>query len=308
MSNIDFTCPHCSFSKQLPASADGMQGNCPSCNAEVLINPDNTESEWLVMSTGLKSEAPTKLNESEIIALIRDETIAGGAQLSNLSESTGQWMDLKGSHFYQYVEEVKAKKQQIREQAKADKIEQKHAAKRTKTKIRDDRKQQQKLALDARHKKEQQQRQSELVEQERQREAKSQLDEQATTSVGQQNRQSGSGAVIIGIILTVLFGFGGVAGYLLWVNSKFEAAEKIYANATEQYLSEMERANDVLNGATRLAQFLEPQDALNTLNQAGRQSTEILSNATAKYEKAYSIFSNICADLGKPPPESLLTL
>ena len=40
MSNIHFTCPHCSFSKQLPASAEGMQGNCPSCNAVVTILAD----------------------------------------------------------------------------------------------------------------------------------------------------------------------------------------------------------------------------------------------------------------------------
>jgi phage FluMu protein Com len=37
MSNINFTCPHCSFSKQLPASSEGMQGNCPSCKAVVTI-------------------------------------------------------------------------------------------------------------------------------------------------------------------------------------------------------------------------------------------------------------------------------
>ena len=40
MSNINFTCPHCSFQKQLPASAEGMQGNCPSCNAVVTIRAD----------------------------------------------------------------------------------------------------------------------------------------------------------------------------------------------------------------------------------------------------------------------------
>ena len=40
MSNINFTCPHCSFSKQLPASAEGMQGNCPNCNAVVTIRAD----------------------------------------------------------------------------------------------------------------------------------------------------------------------------------------------------------------------------------------------------------------------------
>ena len=40
MSSINFTCPHCSFSKQLPASAEGMQGNCPSCKAVVTIRAD----------------------------------------------------------------------------------------------------------------------------------------------------------------------------------------------------------------------------------------------------------------------------
>jgi hypothetical protein len=38
MSSINFTCPHCSFSKQLPASAEGRQGNCPNCNAVVTIS------------------------------------------------------------------------------------------------------------------------------------------------------------------------------------------------------------------------------------------------------------------------------
>lgn len=40
MSTITFTCPHCSFSKQLPASAEGQQGNCPSCNAVVTITTE----------------------------------------------------------------------------------------------------------------------------------------------------------------------------------------------------------------------------------------------------------------------------
>jgi hypothetical protein len=35
---IQFTCPYCAFSKQLPASAVGMQGNCPSCNAGVIVS------------------------------------------------------------------------------------------------------------------------------------------------------------------------------------------------------------------------------------------------------------------------------
>ena len=38
MSNVNFTCPYCSFSKQLPVSVEGMEGNCPSCNAVVTIS------------------------------------------------------------------------------------------------------------------------------------------------------------------------------------------------------------------------------------------------------------------------------
>lgn len=37
---INFTCPHCSFSKPLPASAEGMQGNCPSCKVAVTIRAE----------------------------------------------------------------------------------------------------------------------------------------------------------------------------------------------------------------------------------------------------------------------------
>jgi hypothetical protein len=40
VSNINFICPYCSFQKQLPASAEGMQGNCPSCKAVVTIRAD----------------------------------------------------------------------------------------------------------------------------------------------------------------------------------------------------------------------------------------------------------------------------
>ena len=130
MSNINFTCPHCSYTTQLASSTEGMKGNCPSCKAEVVITPDNPESEWLVMSSGLKSETPTKLKDSEIIALIRDETIAGGAQLSNLSKPSGEWISLKDSHFYQYVEELETEKKRQREKEKEEKLAQKTLAKK----------------------------------------------------------------------------------------------------------------------------------------------------------------------------------
>jgi hypothetical protein len=37
MSNINFTCPHCSHSVQLPADTLGKQGNCPGCKTMVQI-------------------------------------------------------------------------------------------------------------------------------------------------------------------------------------------------------------------------------------------------------------------------------
>jgi hypothetical protein len=111
MSNINFTCPHCSYTTQLASSTEGMKGNCPSCKAEVVITPDNPESEWLVMSSGLKSETPTKLKDSEIIALIRDETIAGDAQLSNLSKPNGEWISIKDSYFYSHLEELERQRE-----------------------------------------------------------------------------------------------------------------------------------------------------------------------------------------------------
>ena len=95
---------------------------------------------------------------------------------------------------------------------------------------------------------------------------------------------------------------------ILLENSKYEAAEKAYLNASNKYNAEIRRANDVIIGANRITQFLSPQDTIHEIDRAMAQSKEILSNAKAEYEKAYSIFSNICADLGKPPPERLLTL
>jgi hypothetical protein len=36
-SDIHFICPHCSYSKQLPASIEGQQGRCPSCSTVTTI-------------------------------------------------------------------------------------------------------------------------------------------------------------------------------------------------------------------------------------------------------------------------------
>jgi hypothetical protein len=95
-----------------------MKGNCPSCKTKVVITSDKPESEWLAMSTGLKRAPPTKLRAREIISLIRDETTDGGAQLSNLSRPSDEMISLKDSHFYQYVEEVKAEKKRQRDKEK----------------------------------------------------------------------------------------------------------------------------------------------------------------------------------------------
>jgi acetyl-CoA carboxylase beta subunit len=38
MSNINFTCPHCSHLMQLPAVLQDKQGKCPSCSSVVTIS------------------------------------------------------------------------------------------------------------------------------------------------------------------------------------------------------------------------------------------------------------------------------
>jgi hypothetical protein len=150
MSNITFTCPHCSHTTKLASSTEGMKGNCPSCKTEVVITSANLESEWLVMSSGLKGETPTRLNDSEIIALIRDETIAGGAQLSNLSKSIGQWITLKDSHFSHYVDAAKEKKLQMRESKKEEKLALKSLLKRKKERAEEKQRQTKKREIAAR--------------------------------------------------------------------------------------------------------------------------------------------------------------
>ncbi|MBT5123831.1 MAG: hypothetical protein HOM32_04410, partial [Planctomycetaceae bacterium] len=43
MSKINFTCPHCSHTMQLPSTLLGKQGKCPSCRSVATITnvPDN---------------------------------------------------------------------------------------------------------------------------------------------------------------------------------------------------------------------------------------------------------------------------
>ena len=54
--NIKFTCPHCSHTTQLASSTEGMKGNCPSCKTEVVITPDEPDSEWHPKASGLNPE------------------------------------------------------------------------------------------------------------------------------------------------------------------------------------------------------------------------------------------------------------
>ena len=37
MATINFTCPECGHSMQLPAALDGQNGKCPKCQKDVLV-------------------------------------------------------------------------------------------------------------------------------------------------------------------------------------------------------------------------------------------------------------------------------
>ena len=56
MSNINFTCPHCSYTTELAANTEGMKGNCPSCKAEVVVTPDNPETSIVPTANNLSGE------------------------------------------------------------------------------------------------------------------------------------------------------------------------------------------------------------------------------------------------------------
>ena len=106
----------------------------------------------------------------------------------------------------------------------------------------------------------------------------------------------GVGLLIVPIVFQ--FDFGG----------RYKAAEKTYLRACEKYNAEMSRAADVPDGDSRLLQSLSAVDRMEAQGKAFDKKKKLLSDAKAEYEKAYSIFSKICEDLGKPPPVRLLTL
>jgi hypothetical protein len=110
---------------------EGLKYNCPSCGVEVVIAAAIPENMWFVQSSGLNSRTPTKLNEQQIIVLIQDGVIAGGANLSDCSELEQNWTSLKDSHFYHYVEEAEQAKL-IRKQAKKKKAKKKENQRKTK--------------------------------------------------------------------------------------------------------------------------------------------------------------------------------
>ena len=110
----------------------------------------------------------------------------------------------------------------------------------------------------------------------------------------------GVGLLIVPIMFQ--FDFGG----------RYKAAEKTYLRACDKYNAEMSHALDVADaGRSRRAftsEFLSAGEKLAELTKESKQIMEMQSDAKAKYEKAYSIFSKICSDLGKPPPDKLMTL
>ena len=89
-------------------------------------------------------------------------------------------------------------------------------------------------------------------------------------------------------------------------SNKYEAAEKTYLGACRIYNVEIRLSTVALLGSPS-DQYLSARDRLDAQGKAMDKSKKILSDAKAKYEKAYSTFSKICADLGKPPPVKMMT-
>ena len=111
---------------------------------------------------------------------------------------------------------------------------------------------------------------------------------------------------ILTLVIVLIVGGGLLGGYLFWENSKYEAAEETYLRACRTYNDEIRLSTGALLGSPS-DQYLSGRDRLDAQGKAMDKSKEILSDAKTEYEKAYSTFSKICADLGKPTPERLMT-
>ena len=67
MSNINFTCPHCSHTTELASSTEGMKGNCPSCKAEVVITPDNPEPSIVPTANKPRGKEQKRIEQQPVV-------------------------------------------------------------------------------------------------------------------------------------------------------------------------------------------------------------------------------------------------
>jgi hypothetical protein len=136
MSTFNFICPHCSYSQQLAAKADGLHGKCPSCDENVIVQatkvpnrPIEVASYWYVLSSGLDAETPERLTEPQIVELINAERIGSGADVLKPGSSQNEWVKLKDTHLNAYVEHVRERKQLAMEERKSDAVAKREAKK-----------------------------------------------------------------------------------------------------------------------------------------------------------------------------------
>ncbi len=110
---------------------------------------------------------------------------------------------------------------------------------------------------------------------------------------------------ILPLVMVLIVGGGLLGGYLFWENSKYEAAEKTYLGACRIYNEEIKLSYGALLGSPS-DQYLSGLELMKAQGEAFDKQRKLFSDAKAKYEKAYSTFSKICADLGKPPPVKMM--
>jgi sulfatase modifying factor 1 len=108
MSNINFTCPHCSYTTQLASSTESMKGNCPSCKAEVLITPDNTQSEWHPTASGLNPKTPAPQSDrvatfqEKVDERIKSALLARQQQKKNTATEVRSSESPKRAHWFDF--------------------------------------------------------------------------------------------------------------------------------------------------------------------------------------------------------------
>ena len=142
MSTFKFICPHCSYSQQLPAKADGLHGKCPSCDEDVVVRsnqvpnrPREVAAHWFVLSSGLDAETPERLTEPQIVELINAGRIGPGADVLKPGSSQNEWVKLKDTHLNDYVEQVRERKQLAKEDRKSDVVAKREAKKTARSEL-----------------------------------------------------------------------------------------------------------------------------------------------------------------------------